>query len=140
MTAFTPFTVEWADALRRTIDSDTDYHKTGSGWNWPIALVMNATPALGFAVDVVVELTLNGGACTAARIITVPEIAAPFVLRADYDVWKELAQGTLDPLVALTSRRITLTGSLPKLLFHAKAVRALVACAQRVPTKFPDDV
>ena len=140
MTALTPFTVEWADALRRTIDSDPDFHKVGSGWKWPIALVMNATPALGFAVDVVVELTLSGGSCTAARIISVSEIAAPFVLRADYDVWTELAQGTLDPLLALTGRRITLTGSLPKLLFHAKAVRALVACAQRVPTKFPDDV
>lgn len=139
MTALTPFTVEWAEALRRTIDSDPDFLKAGSGWKWPIALVMNATPALGFAVDVVVELTLNGGSCTAARIITVPEIAAPFVLRADYDVWKKLARGTLDPLLALTSRRIALTGSLPKLLFHAKAVRALVACAQRVPTKFPDD-
>ncbi len=140
MTALTPFTGEWAEALRRTIDSDPDYHKTGSGWKWPIALVMNATPALGFADDVVVELTLNGGSCPAARIITTSEIVAPFVLRAGYDVWKELAQGTLDPLMALTSRRITLTGSLPKLLFHAKAVRALVACAQRVPTKFPDDV
>ena len=139
MTALTPFTVEWAEALRQTIDTDPEYRRVGSGWKWPIALVMNATPALGFAVDVVVELTLNGGACTAARIITAPEITAPFVLRADYIVWKELAQGTLDPLAALTGRRITLTGSLPKLLFHAKAVRALVACAQRVPTKFPDD-
>ena len=140
MTALTPFTVEWAEALRRTIDSDPEYHRVGSGWKWPIALVMNATPALGFAVDVVVELTLNSGVCTAAQIITASEITAPFVLRADYAVWKELAHGTLDPLGALTGRRITLTGSLPKLLFHAKAVRALVACAQRVPTKFPDDV
>ena len=140
MTALTPFTVEWAEALRRTIDSDPDYRRAGSGWKWPIALVMNATPALGFAVDVVVELTLYGGSCTAARIITASEIVAPFVLRADYDVWKELAQGTLDPLLALTSRRITLTGSLPKLLFHANALRGLVACARRVPTKFPDDV
>ena len=101
---------------------------------------MSATPTLGFADAVVVELTLNGGSCTAARIITASEIVAPFVLRADYAVWKELAQGTLDPLAALTNRRIVLTGSLPKLLFHAKAVRALVACAQRVPTKFPDDI
>ncbi len=140
MTAFAPFTVEWAESLRRIIDNDPEYRNVGSGWKWPIALVLNAAPALGFAADVVVELTLSGGACTAARIITVPEIAAPFVLRADYVVWKELARGSLDPLVALTSRRIVLTGSLPKLLFHAKAVRALVACAQRVPTQFPDDV
>ena len=140
MTAFAPFTVAWAESLRRIIDNDPDYRKAGSGWKWPIALVLNAAPALGFAADVVVELSLNGGACTAARIITVPEIAAPFVLRANYAVWKELARGSLDPLVALTSRRIVLTGSLPKLLFHAKAVRALVACAQRVPTQFPDDV
>ena len=140
MTTLTPFTVEWAEALRRSINSDPEYHQVGGGWKWPIALVMNASPALGFAVDVVVELTLKDGACTAARIITASEISAPFVLRADYVVWKELAQGTLDPLGALTSRRITLAGSLPKLLFHAKAVRALVACAQRVRTKFPDDV
>jgi putative sterol carrier protein len=139
MTALAPFSAEWAEALRQTINSDAEYHAAGAGWKWPIALVMNAAPSLGFPAAVAVELTLAGGMCSAARIIDALTVTAPFVLRADYGVWKELARGTIDALHALTSRRIALTGSLPKLLFHTKAVRALVSCARRVPTKFPDD-
>lgn len=132
------FTADWAEALRRAIDTDPDFNKSGSGWKWPAAFVLTPTPAIGFANEVAVQLTLDSGRCPEAHILPSSELKAPFVFRADYLTWKALAEGELDALSAVMQRRVSFTGSLPRLLGNAAAAKALVACAQRVPTYFPD--
>ena len=139
MTGLRPFSAEWAASFRAVIDADADYRVAAKGWTWPVALVLNATPALGYADDSAVEFALDRGSCHKATIIPASAVTAPFVFRADFPIWKQMAQGTLDPLLAVTRRQIALTGSLATLLLHAKAAKALVACAQRVPTQFPDE-
>ncbi len=134
-----PFTPEWAAEFRAVINSDAAYGAAANGWVWKVAFVLNATPVLRAAHDIAAEFSLEGGNCVDARIVAASATSAPFVLRADYDVWRSIAFGTLDPVLALASRQIHLSGSVPELMFHAKAVRALVACAQRVPTWFPDE-
>jgi putative sterol carrier protein len=139
MTAFLPFSVEWADAFKASIAGDPHYRIVAKGWTWPIALVLAAAPALGYPDDLAVELELSRGECTSARLVPAGDVTAPFVLRADYATWKEIVRGELDPLVAVTRRRIAFTGAMMTLLVHARAAQAMVACAQKVPTRFPDD-
>lgn len=134
-----PFTPEWAAAFRTVINSDADYREAAKSWVWTVAFVLHATPLLRAPHDIAAEFSLDGGICTDARVLPATEVSAPFILAADYGVWRSLAQGTLDPVLALAGRQISLTGSVPELMLHAKAVRALVACAQRVPTWFPDE-
>lgn len=129
-----PFTQEWAEALRLVIDSDTGYRAAAGGWTWPIALVLSAAPEFGYPSDVAVELLLDRGSCTSARIVPVATVEAPFVFRADYAAWKDLVLGKLDPLTAITNRQVLLSGSIVTLMVYAKAIRTLVACAQQVPT------
>ena len=136
---FTPFTTPWADALCAAINADESYRAAASGWTWPVALVLSADARLGYPEDVAVELQLNRGDCGRATVMSPAEVTAPFVLRADYATWKEMVLGELDPLVAVTRRRVTFTGKLTTLLLHAKAAKAMVACAQRVPTRFVDN-
>jgi putative sterol carrier protein len=132
------FTADWAEALRRAIDTDPAFNASGRDWKWPAAFVLTATPALGFPAEVAVQLTLDGGHCPEARILQAAEVTAPFVFRADYPTWKALAEGEIDALSAVMQRKVSFTGSLPRLLGNAAAAKALVACAQRVPTYFPD--
>ena len=139
MTALLPFSVEWADALRASIAGDPQYRTVARGWTWPIALVLAAAPALGYPDDLAVELELSHGNCASARLLPARDVTAPFVLRADYATWKEIVLGRLDPLVAVARRRVALTGALMTLLVHARAAQAMVACAQKLPTRFPDD-
>jgi putative sterol carrier protein len=139
MSGLRPFSAEWAEAFRASIDGDADYRAAARGWVWPVALVLNATPALGYAEDVAVEFTLDRGACSKALVVAGTAVTAPFVFRANFAVWKQMALGALDPLMAVTRRQVTLTGSLATLMLHAGAARALVACARRVPTHFPDE-
>lgn len=132
------FTADWAEALRQAIDTDHTFNHAAKSWRWPAAFVLTAAPAIGFAQDVAVQLALENGRCPAVRIVAAHEVDAPFIFRADYSTWKALAEGELDALSAVMQKRVAFIGSLPRLLGNAAAAKALVACAQRVPTYFPD--
>jgi putative sterol carrier protein len=134
-----PFTQAWADALRHAINVDDAYRAVAGDWTWPVALVLDAAPTLGYHSDVAVEFTLDRGQCTAARTLDPLVVTAPFVLRAPYPVWKRIVRGALDPVLAVVLRQVTLTGSLSTLMHHVGAAKALIACARVVPTDFPDE-
>jgi putative sterol carrier protein len=135
----TPFTQPWADALREAINADQAYRVAARTWTWPVALVLEAAPALGYPVDTAVEFDLDRGHCTAVRVLDPSAATAPFVLRAPYEAWKRIVRGALDPVMAVALRQVTLHGSLTTLMMHAGAAKALIACARTVPTHFPDE-
>lgn len=134
-----PFTIAWADALRESINDNATYKTAAAKWTWPVALVLDAHPDLGFPEPVAVELTLDRGTCHAAAIVAPAAVTAPFMLRASYATWKRIVQGQLDAVTAVTMGEVKFTGALTTLLLHVGAAKALVGCAQLVPTHFPDD-
>ena len=134
-----PFTQPWADALKAVINDDPDYRAVASGWKWPLALVLDRVESLGYPDDVAVRLDLGDGECREARIAPAADVEAEFVLRGPYGVWKRIVLGELDPMAAVVKQELELEGSLHTLLMNVKTAKALVACAQRVPTIFPDE-
>jgi putative sterol carrier protein len=134
-----PFTPDWAHALREAINADATYKSAASKWTWPVALVLDANPALGYHDAVAVELTLDRGTCHAVSVIAPSAITAPFTLRAAYPVWKKVVTGSLDAVTAVTMGDVKFTGALTTLLLHVNAAKALVGAAQKVPTAFPDE-
>jgi putative sterol carrier protein len=136
---FRPFSTEWADAFRAAINADTEYAAIAKSWTWPVALVLDATPAYGYPHPTAVQLTLDRGTCSSALIMPPHTVSATFVLRADYGTWKEVMVEGLDPIIAVTNGRIKFTGPLGTLMMHAKAASALVNAARAVPTNFPDE-
>lgn len=138
--AHRPFTQPWADALCAAITADADYRDAAAAWAWPVALVLDRAPDLGYPDDVAVELVLDRGACHGATVLAADDARAPIVLRAPYDVWKALAVGALDPIAGVMSGRLRLArGSIMTLMSNVKAATALVSCARAVPTAFPDE-
>lgn len=137
--AHRPFTPAWASAFRDAITTDATYRAAATRWTWPVALVLDAAPELGYPDAVAVELALDRGDCHAAEIVAASATTAPFVLSAPYSTWKAVVQGALDPLVGVTTGKIRVQGSLATLMLNARAASALCACAQRVPTAFPDE-
>ena len=134
-----PFTPEWAAALRDAIEADTTYRELAAKWTWPVALVLDAAPELGYTEPVAVELSLDRGRCHDAVIRHPDAVTAPFVLRAPYATWKLVMRGDLDPLAGVTRGKISVKGSLATLMMHARSASALCACARAVPTRFPDE-
>jgi putative sterol carrier protein len=135
-----PFTQPWADAFRAAINADAAYQAAARNWTWPVALVVGARPDLGIMVDMAVEAELDRGHCSAARAVPADRTTAPFVLRGEYDAWKRVVRGELDPVLAVTTGKLRLErGALTTLMLHTTSARALVACARMVPTAFPDE-
>ena len=134
-----PFTTAWADALHGAINADAAYKAAASKWTWPVALVLEATPELGYPEPVAVELALDRGHCHSATVVAPDAVTAPFTLRASYAVWKRIVQGSLDAVTAVTMGEVKFQGALTTLLLHMKAAKALVGVAQQVPTQFPDE-
>lgn len=133
-----PFTPEWASAMQQAINANADYKEAAAKWTWPVALVVDADPALGYPSAVAVELALDRGTCSAAKVVAPDRVKADFVLRASIETWRALNAGTIDAVGAVASGKVKLTGSMMTLMMHAKAAKALVACARDVPTQFPE--
>lgn len=134
-----PFTVLWADALRAAIEDDADYRSAAAKWTWPVAMVLEPAAEFGYPEAVAIELALDRGRCAHAEVRDPSTVTAPFVLRATYATWKSIVRGELDVMSAVVHRKVTVRGSLTTLMMHTRAAIALVACAQRVPTEFPDE-
>jgi putative sterol carrier protein len=133
-----PFTQPWADAFRAAINSSDHYRAAARSWLWSTSLVCTADPLLGISVDTAIELALDRGVCHAAMAKPAAESTAEFEFRAPLSTWKLVLSGQLDPIVGVTKGSIITNGPLTTLLLQMKAASALVACAQQVPTKFPD--
>lgn len=135
-----PFTQPWADELCRVINADADYHEAAKGWVWPIAFILERAPTLGYPDGGAIEINLQRGTCKGVRLVTPRHAAAPYVFVASYSVWKELVHGQLDPIVAVMQRKLRLEkGALTTLMMHSRAAKALIACARKVETEFPDE-
>lgn len=132
------FSPAWADAWRAVIDTDPAYAAAANGWRDALALVCTADPAAGFADGAAVQVTLDAGRCTAADARVVDAVDAPVVLQATAATWRDLIEGRLDPVAGVMFGRLApVAGSLGTIMAHAAGLKALVACARRVPTRWP---
>ncbi len=133
-----PFTQTWADAFRDAVNSDVAYRQAGLQWQSPLAFVLDDGAPVGLIGPVALEMLLDRGLCHTARIMSPDACTAPFVFRAGYDTWKEIMTGALDPVAAVMRGHVRLTGNVAALMMHARAISALVRCAQAVPTQYTD--
>lgn len=62
--------------------------------------------------------------------------AMDYIIRANYDVWKSMTLGELDPMNALMSGKIKLTGNMAAMLKHAEGFQQTFDVVQAIPTVF----
>ena len=137
-----PFTQPWASAFCEAVNASTAYREAAKSWTWPLALVLDRAPELGYPADVAILLDLQRGECRSARVLSADELEAaapPFRVSGDFAAWKEVNSGQLDPITAIMRKRLRLTGSLATIMLHARSAKLLVDCASAVPTEFPDE-
>ena len=130
------FSPAWADAFLDAVNRDVEYRDVAKGWTNPVALVVE--PEAGVTDAVAVQVDLKAGTCVSAAALAPDDVSAPFVLTGDLAAWKDILGGSSDPIMAVARGKVKLTrGSLTTLMLHAKAARALLACAQAVETCWP---
>ncbi|HJL16397.1 MAG TPA: SCP2 sterol-binding domain-containing protein [Sandaracinaceae bacterium LLY-WYZ-13_1] len=131
---------EWTAAFEDAINANEGYAKAGQTWtHGKVAYVVKARPELGIDEDTAMVLDLHGGKCRGAEMTDAEGAqAADFVIVADYEQWKEVLSGEVDPTKAMMQNKLKLEkGHLPTIVKHVLASKELVKSATRIDTDFP---
>ncbi|HEX9638985.1 MAG TPA: SCP2 sterol-binding domain-containing protein [Acidobacteriota bacterium] len=131
---------EWAAAVRARIQGDEAYRDAAKGWgmefNGNILFSIEAGGRLDQPTHLLLEL--RDGDCLGARLLADPAAAdVGFRLRGPWPAWKQVLNGELKPILAISLRKIRLEGSLPTLMKYVPAAQALLRCFSDVEAELP---
>jgi len=132
---------EWAKRYGEVLDQDEEYRKHGETWTFgAVALVVKKRPEIGHLNDVGVWLDIEGGRCREGRACSSEETAdAPFCITGEYDRWKQVIRGELDPVKGMLQGKLKLRGNMLVIVRYVRAAKAMVAAASKVETRFLDE-
>jgi putative sterol carrier protein len=133
---------EWCSAYKDAINENEAYRAAAKDWTYgPVAMVVNADPAIGIASDVGMWLDMHQGGCRDCRLVSREEAEkAAFVIVASYARWKEVIRKELDPTKGMMQNKLKLTkGHMPTMVKYVTSNKALVESTNRVPTQFMDE-
>ncbi|MBI3949458.1 MAG: SCP2 sterol-binding domain-containing protein [Acidobacteria bacterium] len=129
---------EWTAAFKDQINTSPAYKESGATWEaGDVCFVVKANPAIGLTEDQYIYLKLYHGECQEAKAAPADEAAsAGFVISANYDRWKQLFRGELDPVRAMMMGQISIKGNLGVLMKYMKAAKDLLECGGQVSSTF----
>ncbi len=59
-----------------------------------------------------------------------------YIIRANYEIWKAMTLGELDPMNALMAGKVKVTGNMAALLKHAEGFKQTFEVVEAIPTSF----
>lgn len=130
------FSDAWAQAVCTALNASKAYREAAATWEGDLCFVARAGDGLdGTSLDAdrTVYLDLHRGVCRSARAVA-GEAGAAFSIEAAYADWQRVLGGTLDPVMGVMLGKLRVVGDKAAVLRHARAAKALVACAAGVET------
>lgn len=131
---------EWTAAFGDAINANEGYAKAGKGWtHGSVAYVVEARPELGIERDTAMLLDLHEGKCRNAEMMDAKDArGADFIIVAEYERWKEVLSGEVDPTKAMMQNKLKLEkGHLPTIVKYVVASKELVKSATNIDTDYP---
>lgn len=131
---------EWLDEYVDAIKASDELRDASRTWEGDITLVVEAEPDHGVPDEVWAWFHLHHGEFRGAKLVSPDEgERATYVIKASYTVWKDVIRGRIEPVRGMTQGKLKLSGDLPQLTQHMRAVSELVTLAARVSTEFADE-
>lgn len=128
---------EWIKALADELNQCETYREAAERWEGDFFFVVNE--GSGVPEDVYLYMDLWHGECREAFQATDPSVKTPeFVIRAPVSAWQKVIEKKIDPIRALMTRQLKLTGTMTKIMKHPKAATELVNCCTLVETTWPE--
>ena len=130
----------WTTAFKDAINNNPGYAKAGATWtHGSVAYVVKAQPDVGIDEEVGMLLDLHEGVCRGAEYVDAEGAeGADFVILAEYERWKEVLSGEVDPTKAMMQNKLKLaSGHLPTIVKYVLASKELVKSALAIDTEYP---
>ena len=137
MSGAIPFATDaWIKRLGEECNKSMVYREAARDWEGDLYFVVEAEGRL--EKNVYMYLDIYHGEC---RQAFVPEdytaLNPEFWISGSLSAWREVTEKKMDPLKALLTRKLSLKGSMTKMMRVSKAAEALVNCFTSFDTEFP---
>jgi len=128
---------EWIKQLMVELNKSETYAEAAKNWEGDICFVIDPKDsALDHEVYMYVDLW--HGKCRSARILSgKDELKPEFTIGGTVKAFHEVIDNGLDPMKALLTRKLKLTGNMAKIMKNVKSANQLVLCTTYIPTNFP---
>jgi putative sterol carrier protein len=126
---------EWLPALVEKLNSDQRYAQIAR--NWEGDMLVQIDPGGSLNDPIVYYLDLWHGKCRQAHPVgNESSVKAAFTLKAPYESYVRLLKGELEPMQALLTRKLGLTGNMAVLMRNVPTVLDFVRCCREVTDTF----
>jgi len=129
--------LEWANAYMQALNTDEGYARAGATWEGDLNFVIEGVP--GHAANPVIYLDMWHGKCRGVGFTDEAGMKpAAFRINSSLANWKKVINKQMGPIPGMVSGQLRVHGNLPYILRHVASATAMVECAGRVPTEFPE--
>ncbi|MFN7034739.1 MAG: SCP2 sterol-binding domain-containing protein [Bellilinea sp.] len=129
-------TDEWIKAMMEDLNQSQSYKEAAKNWEGDFYFIIE--PDGTHAETVVLYMDLWHGECRKAfKVDKVDEIKPAFQLRGPITTWKKVMTKQLDPMQAMMTGQLKLTGNMAMVMKNVRAAKELVESCTRIPTEFP---
>ena len=132
-------TIEWATAFMEAINGSKAYEDAAKTWEGDFYFILEVGGAVKEQGYQYVDLW--HGKCRKVDVVTEAtkdKYNPEFVLKAVVPTWRKVAEKKVDPIQAIVTRQLKLTGNMGKIMRAVKAAQELVTCVTMVKNEYPE--
>jgi putative sterol carrier protein len=130
-------TDEWLATYVKTLNENKAYEEAAATWEGDFLFIVWPDKEVGVEEEVVMWMDLWHGKCRGYEMLPNRDAKeTAFIYEGEYANWKEIIEGRLDPIKALLTRKMKLTGDRAKVMRATRAAKELVRTAQMIKTEF----
>jgi len=127
---------EWIKAMMQDLNRSQSYKEAAKNWEGDFYFIIE--PGGTLTETVVLYMDLWHGECRDAfQVGKVDELKPAFQLKGPVTIWKKVMTKQLDPMQAMMTGQLKLTGNMAMVMKNVRAAKELVESCTRIPTKFP---
>lgn len=125
----------WIKAMMADLNQSAAYREAAKNWEGDFIFVVEPGGSLEQPVSLYMDLF--HGECRAACQVDGGPAQAAFRLSGPAAVWKKVMTKKLDPMQAMMTGQLKLTGNMAVVMRNVRAAKELVESCTRIPTEFP---
>ena len=128
---------EWVKEFESRLNASESYNQAAATWEGDLLIV--SLPDENDPEPTYIYINLQHGKASDARLLkSLDEKKALFTTTAPYGTWRKVLEGRIDPIQAMFSNKVKLTGSMAAIQRTPKATYELVKIAGSIDTDFGD--
>jgi len=126
----------WIKAMMQDLNSSSAYADAAKNWEGDFVFVIEPGGTLDATVSLYMDL--HHGKCRDAyQIDDHKATPAAYRLSGPVTTWKKVMTKKLDPMAAMMTGQLKLSGNMSMVMKNVRAAKELVESCTRIPTEFP---